>query len=192
MNYRPTYNQVHDVADVTDASDVITEPVTVQEMKDFLRLEGFENDNDSGEFDFTSEDLLIAELITSAREGLEKYCGVSIVNHTWRALITNLAGDIELPFSNDGEIVEITDCNGTEIEDYEVRGIGFLFLESPYQTKMTVEYTAGYTTVPKRLKQAIMRDVAYHYENRNDEPGKIAEQAMVLAISFKRVSTWLS
>lgn len=200
MNYCPTYNQVHDVADITNESVIITEPVTLEEMKNFMRLEGFENDNESGELDFDSDDALIQELITSAREGLERYCGRSIVPHTWKVLLTNQCGDIELPFSNgidtnvSGPVLDsIEDCNGDDIDEdnYKLRGTSFMHLETPLQEKMTLVYSVT-PTVPKRLKQAIMRDVCFHYENRNDMPGLLAPQALVLASSFKRVSTWLA
>lgn len=200
MNYCPTYNQLHDVADITNESEVITEPVTLEEMKNFMRLEGFENDNESGELDFDSDDELIQELITSAREGLERYCGRSIVPHTWKVLLTNQCGDIELPFSNgidtnvSGPVLDsIEDCNGDDIDEdnYKLRGTSFMSLETPLQEKMTLVYSVT-PTVPKRLKQAIMRDVCFHYENRNDLPGLLAPQALVLANSFKRVSTWLA
>lgn len=277
-NYSPARNDVHDVADITDESDVIIEPVTLEEMKNFMRLEGFSTDGTNitseapltktllegattiqdnllidatiltlaregtiytkssvvgnrkfthnqttgvvafqtageagGEgiditygyasasggddaFDFDND--LIEELITSAREGLEKWCGISIVNHTWQVLFTNQVGNIELPYSNNATIVSLKNCEDVEIvaANYVIRGTSFKYMASPYYQNMTIVYDAGYEVgnVPKRLKQAIMRDVAFHYENRNDESGQIAPQAMVLASGFKRVSTWLS
>lgn len=277
-NHNPARNEVHDVADITEASGMIAEPVTLQEMKDFLRLEGFSTDgtnitseapltktlaeaaitiqddllinatiltlaregiiytkslvvgnrkfvhdpstgivsfqdagNAGGEgiditygytgasvggdaYDFDND--LIEELIISAREGLERWCGISIVRHRWQVLFTNGVGNSELPFSNNATLVSLKNSIDVDIPTtgYVLRGTSFKYLASPYYCNMTIVYDAGYEegAVPKRLKQAIMRDVAYHYENRNDEAGKIAEQAMVLASSFKRVSTWLS
>ena len=82
QSYCPTYNQVIDVADIISDSGVIIEPVTLQEMKDFMRLEGFEDNDASGELPFISDDDMIEELITSARELLEIHTGRSIVPHT--------------------------------------------------------------------------------------------------------------
>jgi hypothetical protein len=195
LYYERKYNEVHDVADISDYSGEITEPVTVEEVKNFMRLEGFRSDVvESGELDFDFDDLLIAELITSAREGLEIWCGISIVRHKWRVLFTNRIGNIELPYSNNATIVSLSNCENEEIlaENYTMRGTTFKYLSSPYYDNMTVIYEAGYTDVPKRLKQAIIRDVCFHYENRNDKAGELSEQAMALASSFKRVSTWLS
>jgi hypothetical protein len=198
LSYCRTYNQIIDVADITPESGTITEPVSLVEMKNFLRLEGFEDDNESGEMPFDSDDALIQELITAAREGLEKFCGRSIVPHTWKVLLTNLAGDIELPYSNGvdlsasgGALDSILDCNGNDIDDYDLIGTEFLYLQSPLKEKMTLVYSVE-PIVPKRLKQAIMRDVSFHYENRNDSPGELSEQAQVMASKYKRVSTWLS
>lgn len=191
----PSRNEIHDVADITVNSGEIEEPVTLQEMKDFMRIEGFESDNESGVMAFTSDDALIEELITSAREGLERWCGISIIRHRWQALFTNGIGNTELPYSNNATIVSLTNSDSVAIEEanYVARGTSFKYLASPYQCNMTIVYDAGWDAedVPKRLKQAIMRDVAFHYENRNDKAGEIAPQAMVLASSFKRVSTWL-
>lgn len=192
MNYRRIYNQVYDVQDISGESVEIIEPVTLEEMKNFMRLEGFEDDNESGEIDFTSDDELIEELITAARAGLEKWCGISIVDHRWQVRFTNLAGYIELPFSNGYSIVSLVDCNDTTIasSDYKFRGIGTLSLDYPRQRNMIVVYDAGMEEVPKRLKQAIMRDVLYHYENRGE--AGLSEHAMGLASGFKKVSTWLA
>lgn len=275
--YRPRYNQVLDVTDITDESDVITEPVTLQEMKDFLRLEGFSTDSTnvvseapisitllegetsaqnallidatiltlaregtiytksntvgnrrfthdattgtvtflnqgtaggetlditygyagsaSGDDAFDFDNDLIEELITSAREGIERYTGMSLVPHRWKVLLTNGCGDIELPYSNgiltneSGVILDsILDSDGELVEEYTLIGTGFLTLNEPCYERMTITYSVE-PTVPKRLKQAIMRDVAFHYENRADQAGKISEQAMVLASSYRRPST---
>ncbi len=273
MSYCRTYNQV-EAHDISDSSGVITEPVTLEEMKNFLRLEGFSTDaenisqeepisitlaegatsaqdnrlidaailtlaregliytksnvvgnrkfthnattgtvafQDAGEaggetlditygysgaaggdgaFDFDND--LIEELITSAREGIEKYTGWSLVAHTWQARVTNLSSEVELPFSNTGSITEVKDEDDNVIEeaDYKVYAGEFLQFREPKKENMIVTYSVA-PVVPKRLKQAIMRDVAFHYENRNDDPGKLSEQALSMASSFKRVSTWL-
>lgn len=279
QSFCQTTNLIIDTSEVV-TSEVITEPVTLEEMKNFLRLEGFGTDasnivpadplslnllegattvqsnlligatiltlaregtvytksnvvgnlkfthntttgviafatvgeaggetiaisygtDTTGEentaFDFDND--LIEELITSAREALEKFTGRSIVPHTWKVLLTNTAGDIELPYSNgvdltvSGNVLDLLeDSNGDEIDDYTVRGTEFLYLEEPLLEKMTATYSVT-PTVPKALKQAIIRDVAYHYENRNDEPGELAAQAIRLAWKYKRASTWLS
>lgn len=163
-------------------------------MKNFMRLEGFEEDNESGEFDFNSDDTLIEEMITASRERLEKWLGVSIISHTWEVLFTNLAGDIEFPYSNNMEIVSLKDSEDEDIpeEDYLLRGTTDKRLIRPLFENMTIVYTAGFVTVPKAIKQAIMRDVLFHYENRNDGDKDRVNNAFEIAIKYKRVSTWLA
>ena len=193
-SYQTPYNDIHDVSDISDASGVITEPVSVIEIKNFMRLEGFENDQESGELLFSSDDLLIGELITSAREGLERWCGISIIEHRWQVLFTNQIGNIELPYSNNATIVSLSNSDNVIItsDNYLFRGTSFKYMASPGYDNMTVVYTSGYAVgdVPKRLKQAIMRDVVFHYENRGEKG--LSSDAMGLASSFKRVSTWLA
>lgn len=194
VSYERTANTIHDVIEIP-VSGVIVEPVTLAEMKNFMRLEGFESDNESGEAPFNSDDALILELIISAREGLEKWCGISIVPHRYQVLFTNQIGNIELPFSNGFALISFKNVDAVDIAttEYVLRGTSFKYLASPYQDNMTIVYDSGYATsgdVPKRLKQAIMRDVAFHYENRGESG--LSAQAMALAGGFKRVSTWLS
>lgn len=281
MRYQRKYNEVLDLTDISEASGII-EPVTLQEMKDFLRLEGFSTDginitseaplsktlaqgattiqddllinatiltlaregtiytkslvvgnrkfvhdsatgivsfqdqgNIGGEgiditygytgasvgddaYDFDND--LIEELIVAAREAMERFTGRSLVPHTWKALLTNLSGEVWLPRSNgialdtSGPVLDsIIDCEGNTIEedDYSVYGSEFAFLRTPLKERMTVTYSV-IPTVPKRIKQAIMRDVAFHYENRNDEPGELAIQAQAIARQYQRPEAWLA
>lgn len=62
---------------------------------------------------------------------------------------------------------------------------------SPYaQTpgnRYRIVYTAGYTTVPEDLKQAILIQLAWLYEHKGEETGfTICEQAQYIAISYQR------
>ena len=54
-------------------TDLTTEPVTLQEAKDYMRISS------------NAEDSLIEELITSARERIEKFTGLSLGEKTLRA-----------------------------------------------------------------------------------------------------------
>lgn len=283
MNYRPTYNQVYGKPkDITNQSDVIAEPVSLQIMKDYLRLQGFSTDATNivseaplaltlleaattvqsallidatiltlaregtiytkslavgnrkfthnattgvvafentgapgGEgiditygyasatggddaFDFDND--LITEMIIASRKRLEEWLGISIVRHTWRVLITNLNGDVEIPMSNNWTIVSLIKYDGTVVDiddDNTHKGYGEdeLYLDYPRCEKMTIEYDAGFEEdeVPEPIRLAIKRDVAYHYENRNDQSvNSISNLAMNTVSSYKKVSTWLA
>lgn len=171
------YNHVYQVKDITDQSGDPTEPVTVQEVKTYMRLEGFQDVDESDATEFDDDDDLIETLIVAARKKLEKLYGISIVEKTLRAVITNLAGDIEIP---QGPIISITSLKNSEGDDIEYTITGytedeleddindFVTLECPNYCKMVMVYEAGYTSVPEPLKIEILRMVAWYFTNRGD------------------------
>ncbi len=85
------YNLLIDWEDQTEESG-ITEPLTVQEVKNYLRLEGFIDNSESISSEFDDDDVIIEHLITSARERLEEYTGLSFIPKTWEIELTNLCG----------------------------------------------------------------------------------------------------
>ena len=183
------YNEIYSIVDVTDDSGTITEPVTVQEMKDYLRLEGYIDDDEStsddlSDFDF--DDLLITDMIRAAREQIEKISASTIVPKTWEAVINNYR-KIELPRGPIQSIVSLTDVDGVAITDYTTIGVfgDRIFLKSPNQCEMTITYTAGYDVVPASLKIDIMRLVSYMYENRGDD-ASIQKFASALSGKYRR------
>lgn len=105
--------------DVSDESGSITEPVTVQEVKDYLRLEGFVDAGDSTSTDlsdFTYDDDLIEELITAVRERFEEICGISIVPKTLKSMITNVCGFIEIPYGPVSSITSLKDDDDNDLD----------------------------------------------------------------------------
>lgn len=169
------YNAIISIEDVTDESGVFEEPVSLDEMKDYLRLEGYTDDDEStaddlSEFDF--DDLLITELITTAREKFESLTNTHLIPKTLEVVFTNLCGMIELPGPNT-EMIELLDDNGTEIEstNYTLVGNTWKYLKHPCYCDLTATIEVGYDKIPKGLKIDMMRLVAYMYENRGDDQG---------------------
>lgn len=88
MNYRrnedkliysgPNYNLIHEVVDVSDESGGITEPVTLAEMKNYLRLEGFGGGGGIGAEDPVNLTLLEDELTLQD----SRLIGASIISLT--------------------------------------------------------------------------------------------------------------
>lgn len=70
---------------VTETGTVAAEPVTTSYAKNHLRV------------DSSSDDTLIGNLITAAREYAENYCQRSFVQHTYRADLAYFADFMELP-----------------------------------------------------------------------------------------------
>lgn len=197
-----TYNQLLDYKDITTESG-ISEPVTLQEMKDYMRLEGFVDVDESTTdelSDFDYDDDLIESLITAARKKIENFCGVSVVFHTWKVLFTNLAGDFEFPWgpvrlSETDKITTLLDTNGTEIEEanYELLGFNFVMLKSPLAEELTATYDAGYTEVPEEIETAIKQMVYFWYINRGESNDRtIPQEALATLRGLRRAWTYVA
>lgn len=185
------YNLLIDWQDQTNESG-ITEPVSVAEVKQYLRLEGFIDSTESLSSDFDDDDQIIADLITSARERLEDYTGLSFVPKTLEIEFTNLAGNFEIPFGPVNEILYLKDDEGDSIstDDFTV-SFNKRVLKSPKYENMTLQYEAGYASLPKGLKDAIYKEVAYRYIQRGDENvDGLSREAMVLASKYK-TANWI-
>ena len=114
------------------------DPVLIQEVKDYLRLEGFIDDIDSPSSDYDDDDTLIGELITSARQRLEAFTGLSFIPKTYQIEICNLAGDFVIPYGPITEIVSVEDTSGTALT--YTTTINLSKLKTPVQDDIVVEY----------------------------------------------------
>ena len=171
---------------ITDESDLGTEPVTLQEVKDYLRLEGYTDTDEStaddlSDFDF-DDDLIEDIIIPAARQMAERITGLSFIPKTLRVTIYNSSGNMEIPFGPVREIISLYDSEEVEILDtvYKINGGAFPRLSYPKYCGMVITYDAGYVTLPKALKLELLRLIAYMYENRGDDPaiGKFAYQIL--------------
>jgi ADP-ribosylglycohydrolase len=66
---------MNNIISIQDTTTSITEVITVQRVKDYIRLEGFTEAGGS-EVAFTDDDTLIALIIKSVREKFEKISGL--------------------------------------------------------------------------------------------------------------------
>jgi len=170
------YNAVISALDITDESGVFEEPVSIEEMKDYLRVEGyidFDESTSDNLSNFTGDDALLADLIRSARELIEEKASITVVPKTWETVLTNQCGMIEIPYGPVQTIISLTDEFGNDIPSttYKIVGNKWKYLKSPCQKNMTITYTAGFDILPVAIKIDIMRTVAYLYEYRGDEEG---------------------
>ena len=186
-------NLIYDIKDITEGA--VTEPVTVQNVKDYLRMEGFVDDDESTTeslSNFTFDDTLISTMITAARKKMEAWCGVSIVDHTWKVMFKNEAGDFEYPYGPVQAFTSLAYKDGTAVGSSAIYNYGYDFwhLESPNADKMTAIYEAGYEDCPEELELAILQCVAHWYENR--VVAEIPGIAKATASTYKRPWTWLA
>lgn len=161
----------------------VTEPVTLAEAKAQLIVT------------YSDDDTFIAALITQARKAIENFCNISIVNKTI-ILIADLFNEWELPYGPVTAIQGVQTRNGyegsgpasysTQTSGWQTDGSEFLvFMPStlggfdinvpytgndraPLVRRYKIQYAAGYGTLPDDLKQAILQEIAYRYENRGD------------------------
>jgi uncharacterized phiE125 gp8 family phage protein len=145
------------VLDIQFDDGAIVEPITLTETKDFCKI------------DIGTDDALITELITSAREMCEDYTGIGFVVHNITANIDNPNGGIYLPYGPIVEITSVTNANDDELDiddGYTISGSMFKRLLTPKESNLTVVYEAGYEVLPNRLKTALLNTVYYLYDNR--------------------------
>lgn len=185
----------------------IVEPVTLEEMKAYMRVD----------LDYSADDDIISNFITASRERLELYLNVGLVEH--RVKLQWYGNAINLPFSPSSKtflvIKNVSDNILLTESEYVIRGLkelslyvkssscvgsffygengevsvwngGFSGLNELYD----VEYTTGYATadkLPKALKNAIMADVDYMYKNQGSaEIKNIAPMAIQLAQGYSK------
>lgn len=139
-----------------DKGYIIAEPLTVAELKLWMKIS------------FSDDDVLIGELISSAREYLEHYTGLSLAQREI-TLIANVEDDMDLPY---GPVQNITSVykrwsqEWVEADvdiDYEnIEGIFRPYFVGMYK----ITYIGGYSDLPFALEQDIKKLVGYGYQNR--------------------------
>jgi uncharacterized phiE125 gp8 family phage protein len=148
---------------ITVLADASPEPVSLTDAKTWMRIT------------YSEDDTLIQNLLQSARVHIEKLTGLSLVN---KLIKTNfdLTGNVpqvwmvDLPY---GPLVCVdnvkykTGINTYETlvknDEYEVIG-GKVWCYT--QGNYTVQYQAGYGTLPEDLASDILTLTAWSYENR--------------------------
>jgi hypothetical protein len=142
----------------TAANDVVivTEPITTDEAKDWLKVE------------VSDDDILIGALITAARQACEGYVGMSFVERTITAIVKNELGNVRLPYGPTGFITAMYDVDGNALTDYTVTGVSAKRISAPISSYLQVVYSAGYFMLPKQFKTAVLMQLAWMYQNRGD------------------------
>lgn len=160
-----------------------TEPVTLDEIKDHLRI-----------VDFTDHDSQLIGLITASREWVESYTGRALIQQTWKYYLQDWpSGDeFELPFPPLQSVTSIkyTDSDDDETEwdstEYEVDtdsepgrvilAYGYTWPSTTLHPKnpIKVEFVAGYDSegspadylvnIPQAIKAAILLDIEINYD----------------------------
>lgn len=165
---------------------ISSEQLTVSDVKLHLRLTSD-----------TTEDALIAALITAARDYCEKYTGRAFATQTLVAYLDNFPAEdyIELPMPPLQSVTSVkyknsagTETTMTVTTQYIVdtdSDIGRIVLPygvswpsfTPYPfNPISITYVAGYTTLPRQLRQAMLLVIGSMYENRENDIALIGGQ----------------
>lgn len=159
-----------------ESSGDITEPVTYEEVKSYLRLS-----NDL-------EQSMINEMIVGAREFAEEYCGRAFVAKTVTQYVSELDGDTEFdlvigPVDSISSVVKV-DEEGTETA--LTLNSSYWLTGNKYKTVRTTKYfsTGGYPDLsykaiytteadcPTIIKRAIIEIAAEMFQNRTYAPNE--------------------
>jgi uncharacterized phiE125 gp8 family phage protein len=186
----------NDIIEVQVTAGPETEPLSLDEVKRHLNLL-FDT---AGSYDFDDDDTYLNALIGECRQAMEEILGIGLALKSYRAILRNECGGIEIPFGPVSTIGDIKDIDGTLLVDgetYQLRGLEFKWIESPVSCYIDIEYSAGYSTVniPKGLKRALLEEIAFRYNNRGDQTNRFAGEnvglsqgAMELASRYSRRS----
>ena len=173
-------NYINDFSAVPIAP--ITEPVTLAEAKLYCRVTT------------SAEDTLITLMITQAREAIEVATGLSLIPKDITTYFNNVSGNFEIPFGPvDIDTFELFDMEQDALEittpNLQLIGNEFPKLVSPRYANLKATYEAGYTTIPKDLKLAILDQISYDYENRGlDGDSGICEKSWKACQRWTRIS----
>jgi hypothetical protein len=167
----------------------VTEPVTLTEAKDWAKI------------DFTDDDALITLMITAARQDIENYCGVKLVDSSVTAYLNVKCADDEF-FQFPSAIRGMVDESSIVINRLTKGSDDVLqVLDTDYYLsnglslngtgKYRIEYDIVAANIPETLKEAIKMLVAYRYDNRGDQKEQKAMPDDVESKIMKYQQIWL-
>jgi len=148
-----SYNQVFDIADVEGSDMSVTEPVTLEEVKNFCKI------------DVSDDDILIDLMITACRMECEELTNIGFVQRQVIVEQNNGNGGCQLPLGPVGEITNVKDTNGNDLT-YQAAGTKWKQILTPIHERLVIVYTAGYGTLPAELKLALLECIFYRYDER--------------------------
>lgn len=176
---KPKYQEI-----TVTSSEPAYEPVTVTQAKNYLKV------------DTTNDDALIEALIVSARKQVENECGgLAIVKRNFTQKQTGGLETIELmrdpvnsitsitffeEFASTGEVLGASNyrnvgANLYHVDSYFQIGRQADGYQIVFNAGIVDDTLVGASTAPSAIKTAILRYVAFLYENREEYANSILE-----------------
>ncbi len=153
----PSYGEKIDVVFTEESSGADAAIIPLAEVKNFCKI------------DIDEDDDLLEELQLAAITMCESAANIGYRYRTICAVINNGNGNAYLPY---GPVDEVTTIDTVAPEENQVLGVKWKQIAWPRNNRVTVEYTAGYETLPYALKLALLQCIFYLYDERkrSDDP----------------------
>lgn len=157
------------------------EPVTLEETKLHLRVDGTEEDN------------LISALIKAARQKAEEYTRRAFITQTWEVALDAVISTFLLPRPPVQTIETITVDGKTVAPEIYGLAVNLFYTKNPlyavYPGGLVIRYVSGYGStaedIPQAIRQAILMLVAHLYEHRGDVAEEIPPMIKSLLQPFR-------
>ena len=169
-----SYNQVLDLTDI-EPSGGITEPVTLDEVKNFCKI------------DVSEDDELIEVLITACRIECESLTNIGFAEREVLLIQNNGNGGAYLPLGPNGTISSVKDIYDTDI-DYTASGSTWKQILEPCHPQLYITYTTGYSVLPANLRLALLQCIFYRYDERKQREN--AQPAIYLDLLKQVARIW--
>lgn len=171
-------------------TDVAVEPVTLSEIKNFCRVDD----------DYVYDDDTLLLLAAGAREKLEKELNLSFAEKTIMVQFNGYQMDIPYgpvisiesvnPFDDDQIDTPYT-ASGLDFKSIYVNAVDDCVIIYPVNSNGTsyaynLTYTAGYETLPKLLKQALLIQIDYDFKNQGMPIDDISQLALDKARPYSK------
>lgn len=115
--------------------------------------------------DYEDENDLIRECIVAAREFVEEFCGISLVEKSIVLESTGFNTPFMIPYPPIQSISTYT-IDGIDLLSADTAKDGYIY---DVGNKLHLEYTAGYTDIPESLSNATKRIMRIFYDNRSTD-----------------------
>lgn len=165
----------------------VTEPVSLIEAKAWLQI------------DHSDHDSLLTSMITGARQSLEKWLNLALVDKTVTLDADNLKGDWDVmlfPYAKTVADVVVNSLDSSDVPTLLTTGTDYYVRSNSIRIgsgRHSISYSITAPTITQDLKEAILMEVAERYRNRgeNNAEGKagLSEGATIKAAPHQMV--WL-
>ena len=155
------------------------EPITLQYAKDYLKV-------DLAVGEAPTEDTLITDLITAARQMIEGRINTSLISRTVEATIINGVGFCQLPYGPVVQLNSITTQDGAAVDagGYKLIGTSFKQVREMFIDPLVFTYTAG--SCPKALQNIILSQIDWLYNNRGSDSAEFSPSVLKSLKNYDR------